>query len=66
MDRPLHSATHEEILSGKTTDIYFIRTMEILTHMGLQDKVVTAEIFPRKAGIMAGIREAGKHLGIRI
>ncbi len=58
MDRPLHSATHEEILSGKTTDIYFIRTMEILTHMGLQDKVVTAEIFPRKAGIMAGIREA--------
>ena len=58
MDRPLHSATHEEILSGKTTDVYFIRTMEILTHMGLQDKVVTAEIFPRKAGIMAGVREA--------
>ena len=21
MDRPLHSATHEEILSGKTTDV---------------------------------------------
>jgi nicotinate phosphoribosyltransferase len=58
MDRPLHSATHEEILSGKTTDIYFIRTMEILTYMGLQEKVVTAEIFPRKAGIMAGVREA--------
>jgi nicotinate phosphoribosyltransferase len=62
-DRPLHSATHEEILSGKTTDVYFIRTMEILTHMGLQDRVVTAEIFPRKAGIMAGVQEAVSILG---
>ena len=57
-DRLLHSATHEEILSGKTTDVYFIRTMEILTHLGLQDKKVTAEIFPRKPGIVAGIKEA--------
>ena len=62
-NRSLHSATHEEILSGKTTDVYFIRTMEILTHMGLQDKVVTAEIFPRRSGIMAGIQEAVGILG---
>jgi nicotinate phosphoribosyltransferase len=56
-DRLLHSATHQEILSGKTTDVYFIRTMEILRHLGLQDRVVTAEIFPRKSGIIAGIQE---------
>jgi nicotinate phosphoribosyltransferase len=57
-DRLLHSATHEEILSGKTTDVYFIRTMEILRHLNLDNKVVTAEIFPRKPGIMAGTEEA--------
>lgn len=57
-DRLLHSANHNEILSGKTTDVYFIRTMEILTHLGLQDKIVTAEIFPRKPGIIAGVEEA--------
>lgn len=57
-DRLLHSASHEEILSGKTTDVYFIRTMDILAHMGLQDKVVTAEIFPRRPGVAAGIHEA--------
>lgn len=56
--RLLHSATHEEILSGKTTDVYFIRTMEILRHLGIDNKVVTAEIFPRKHGVMAGIEEA--------
>ncbi len=57
-DRILHSATHEEILSGKTTDVYFIRTMEILRHLHLDNKEVTAEIFPRKAGLMAGTEEA--------
>ncbi len=62
-DRPLHSASHEEILSGKTTDVYFVRTMDILEHMGLKDKVVTAEIFPRKPGIAAGISEALNILG---
>ncbi|MBA1335112.1 MAG: Nicotinate phosphoribosyltransferase [Firmicutes bacterium] len=61
-DRLLHSATHEEILSGKTTDVYFIRTMEILRHLNLDSKVVTAEIFPRKAGVMAGIEEAANIL----
>ncbi len=62
-DRPLHSATHEEILSGRTTDVYFIRTMEILTHLKLQDRKVTAEIFPRKPGIIAGVKEAINILG---
>jgi|GEM_PF-5059279 len=54
-DRILHSATHEEILSGVTTDVYFIKTNEILTRKGMADKVVTAEVFARADGILAGM-----------
>lgn len=57
-DRLLHSATHEEILTGRTTDVYFVRTMEILRHLKLDDEEVTVEIFPRKPGLMAGTEEA--------
>ena len=56
-DRPFFSATHEEILSGATTDIYFIKTLEILEREGLADTVVTAEIFSRRGGVFAGIEE---------
>lgn len=56
-DRKLHSASHEEIISGATTDIYFVRTLDILKGMDLDEAVVTAEIFPRKPGIMAGMDE---------
>ncbi|MFO7152496.1 MAG: nicotinate phosphoribosyltransferase [Bacillota bacterium] len=55
--RPFYSATHEEIKQGVTTDIYFIKTMEILRHMGLENSEVVAEVFPRKAGIMCGVEE---------
>lgn len=54
----LYSATHEEILKGYTTDVYFLRTIDILKKMGLENKVVTAEIFARKEGVLAGIEEA--------
>lgn len=56
-DRPFFSATHDEIKAGLTTDIYFIKTMEILRHMGISGKEVVAEIFPRKAGIICGVEE---------
>ncbi len=56
-DRILHSATHEEILSGATTDVYLVKTHEILTQRGLADTVVTAEIFAREDGILAGMDE---------
>ncbi len=56
-ERKLYSANHEEILSGATTDIYFLRTLDILKGMNLDDKIVTAEIFPRKDGILAGVEE---------
>lgn len=57
-DRRLYSATHEEILNGATTDIYFVKAQEILRHLGKADTVVTAEIFSRKSGMFAGINEA--------
>jgi nicotinate phosphoribosyltransferase len=56
--RIIHSATHEEILAGATTDIYFIRTQEILRATSKEDTVVTAEIFTSKAGVLCGIKEA--------
>ncbi|WP_432664209.1 nicotinate phosphoribosyltransferase [Wukongibacter baidiensis] len=56
-DRMIHSASHEEILNCVTTDIYFLRTLDILKEMGLDDTIVTAEIFPRKPGVFAGIEE---------
>lgn len=56
-DRQLFSANEKEILEGYTTDIYFVRTMDILNKMEIADKKVTAEIFPRKSGIFVGIDE---------
>lgn len=56
-DKRLFSANHEEIYSGMTTDVYFVRTMDILREMNLEDSIVTAEIFARKKGIFAGINE---------
>ncbi len=56
-ERKYHSASHEEILKGATTDIYFLRTLDILKEMGLDDKEVTVEIFSRKSGVFVGIEE---------
>lgn len=56
-ERRFFSASHEEIAQGATTDIYFVRSYEVLTHLGLQECAVTAEIFPRAAGILAGVPE---------
>ncbi len=56
-ERLLHSATHEEVLSGLTTDVYFLRTLDILKYMKLEDQIVTAEIFARKPGVFVGIEE---------
>lgn len=56
-DKRLFSANHEEILAGLTTDVYFVRTLDILDHMDIADTIVTAEIFARKEGIFVGINE---------
>lgn len=57
-NRLIHSATHEEILAGSTTDIYFIRTLEILRSTGKAKTEVTAEIFASHPGVLCGIEEA--------
>lgn len=56
-DRLFYSANHDEILAGATTDIYFVKTLEILSHLGREDAQVKAEIFARRDGIFAGIGE---------
>lgn len=53
----LFSATHEEILCGETTDIYFVKTRDVLESGGLLNTPVVAEIFTRKAGVFAGLSE---------
>lgn len=53
----LYSATHDEIKSGATTDIYFINTRDILNSLNLLDTPVTAEIFTRTTGMFAGLAE---------
>lgn len=56
------SASEQEILQGWTTDIYFIKSREILAEMNLSDTMVTAEVFAGRAGILAGIPEVKKLL----
>jgi nicotinate phosphoribosyltransferase len=51
------SASHEEIFSGMTTDIYFVKTRDVLRRCGKLDTPVTAEFFTRNEGIFAGMPE---------
>ena len=55
--RRLHSATHEEIRRGATTDVYFVKTYEVLRHLGALDTPVTADVFANRAGILCGVEE---------
>ncbi|MCJ7805966.1 MAG: nicotinate phosphoribosyltransferase [Clostridia bacterium] len=57
-DDRFFSATGPEIEQGLTSDIYFVRTRDLLDKMGLADTEVTAEIFSSRAGVLAGIDEA--------
>src|SRR6056297_3105244 len=57
LEKKLVSANQEDILKGLTTDVYFVRTLDILKHMNLDETEVTAEIFARKEGIFVGIEE---------
>jgi nicotinate phosphoribosyltransferase len=42
--RPFQVATDEEIKQGKTTDIYFVRTKQVLEAKGLEKTCVVAEV----------------------
>ncbi|MDZ4133282.1 MAG: nicotinate phosphoribosyltransferase [Dethiobacteria bacterium] len=52
------SATGSEIEQGLTSDIYFVRTRDLLGSIGLAETVVTAEIFSSKEGVLAGMDES--------
>lgn len=60
-DRPTTAAKHfallPEVLAGETTDVYFLRTREILAREGI-DPIVTMEFFPSRPGVLCGVREA--------
>jgi nicotinate phosphoribosyltransferase len=59
----MHIATPSDILSGRTTDIYFQRTVEVLKNAGLSDVKVRAEFhvssLPReyKWAVFTGLKE---------
>jgi nicotinate phosphoribosyltransferase len=53
----LLSATHEEIIAGWTTDIYFLKTRDVLRAAGLLETPVVAEVFTRRPGVFAGAEE---------
>ncbi|MFH1774138.1 MAG: nicotinate phosphoribosyltransferase [Methanobacteriota archaeon] len=58
-----HVATPEEIKKGKTTDIYFARTKEILQTKRISKNVVMeviASSLPYNWGILAGVEEAAQ------
>ncbi len=57
-DQRLFSASESEIRYGWTTDVYFVKTREIIRHLGLDRTPVVAEIFARKPGLLAGVEEA--------
>jgi len=51
------SASDSEILRGLTSDIYFVRSRDLLDSMGLVETEVTAEIFSSGAGVFGGLHE---------
>src|SRR3989441_340788 len=60
--RPFHTAADADIKSGEVSDVYFTRTVQILTHLN-DRKRVKAEIYLKSLpedwewGILAGIEE---------
>lgn len=61
--RPFHVASDQEIKQGKTTDIYFVRTKQVLVAKGLEKTPVVAEVTSGSLpedwpwGIMCGVEE---------
>ncbi len=55
--RTFYSASHEEILAGLTADVYFVKANEVLRGRNKEATIVTAEIFARRDGVLAGTGE---------
>jgi nicotinate phosphoribosyltransferase len=64
--RPFHVASDQEIKQGKTADIYFVRTKQVLEAKGLENTPVMAEVTSGSLpenwpwGIMCGIEEVAR------
>lgn len=50
-----------EVLSGETADVYFLRSRDVLAHLGA-DPVVGMEIFPNGAGLCCGVTQVAQLL----
>ena len=63
--RTFHTASDADIKSGEVSDVYFVRTVEILRHRGDRRRV-KAEVYLKSLpdewhwGILAGIEEAAR------
>ncbi len=55
MDRPEFDV-HPSVLSGDTSDVYFLRARDILHEEGL-NPTCAMEVFPSRAGLLCGMRE---------
>ena len=58
----LHIATSEEIKNGKVTDVYFLRSREVLEHLGIRKRVVAeiaTKVLPNGYhwAVLAGVEE---------
>jgi nicotinate phosphoribosyltransferase len=51
-----------ELLSGETSDVYFLRTQRIMEEEGVNPRV-TMEVFPSGDGVLCGMREVLALLG---
>lgn len=64
--RLFHSATDEEIKRGETTDIYFLRTRQVLEAKGMEGLRVVAEATPGRLpmdwpwGVLCGVEEVAR------
>jgi len=62
--KPFHIATGEEIKTGRTTDVYFVRTREVLKAKGKEGIRVVAEVTAGHLpdgmpwGVLCGVEEA--------
>ena len=62
--RHFFTASDEEIMQGRTTDIYFTRTMEVLKAKGMLEQKALAEMTVAKLprdwpwGVLCGLEEA--------
>src|SRR5438477_3254671 len=70
--RPFHTASDAKIKSGEVSDVYFARTVQILTHRK-DTKRVKAEVYLKSLpedwrwGVLAGVEEAASLLeGLRV